>query len=84
MYVQMVPCISCCAKKEKEKNKIKSLPSSKNWLFILTGQDSPVSADWSTSTMPSFIRQSAGTVEPAAILTRSPAVRVRKRCKKKV
>ena len=39
---------------------------------ILTGNDSPVKAAWSTSMLPWFTTQSAGTAEPDARRTKSP------------
>jgi len=40
--------------------------------FIVAGRDSPVMADWSTSTTPPSTTQSAGTADPDARSTRSP------------
>jgi hypothetical protein len=39
---------------------------------IVSGSDSPVIADWSTSMLPSTMVQSAGTAPPEASTTRSP------------
>eukprot|EP00955_Chlamydomonas_euryale_P106396 365702-Chlamydomonas_euryale.AAC.26 len=44
-------------------------------LCMVTGRDSPVSADWSTSIVPWLIKQSAGTAEPEPSSTRSPGTR---------
>ena len=44
---------------------------------IVTGNDSPVSADWSTSSgLPSFSLQSAGTMSPSLMLMRSPGTSI--------
>ena len=43
--------------------------------YMVTGRDSPVSADWSISRRPSLSRQSAGTLLPAPSSTRSPGTK---------
>mmetsp|Transcript_29114 Transcript_29114/g.62736 ORF Transcript_29114/g.62736 Transcript_29114/m.62736 type:complete len:234 (-) Transcript_29114:618-1319(-) len=45
-------------------------------LYMVTGRDSPVSADWSTSMVPSFTTQSAGIADPEASRTKSPGTTV--------
>lgn len=45
-------------------------------LYMVTGRDSPVRADWSTSRRPSFRRQSAGIAEPAPSSTISPGTSI--------
>lgn len=45
-------------------------------LYMVTGRDSPVRADWSTSRRPSLSRQSAGIAEPAPSSTMSPGTSI--------